>query len=261
MSEAQAFHDAMAANPYDRHSRSVYADWLEEHGNPQAAQRLRWWTRAMAYLENPTEAPREHDTALPHWAQRLAAAYRAHKGLDSLSASKVRWKPIVRGALASAERDAIGVEPFNEQDKWIDRLVRLTNNARWDAAVAGGPERVLFAARHIVGATHPNMQVHPNSHTGVLRSANEWLTGSAATPFWAAIPHVPETEQHVRNYAERDPEDVTKLAAIPPPDSSGSVLVRVPVPTAVPNRTQPAQQPQQPAKPAAPKGPTFFLPG
>lgn len=50
------FEEAIAENPYDRATRLVYADWLEEHGHDDEALVQREWTKewqdAKGYLEN-----------------------------------------------------------------------------------------------------------------------------------------------------------------------------------------------------------------
>lgn len=46
-SERQAFLDAIAAAPGDLQLRSIYGDWLEEHGEPEEAARQRNWPRVM----------------------------------------------------------------------------------------------------------------------------------------------------------------------------------------------------------------------
>ena len=37
MTDEQAFLDLLVANPADRQTRLIYADWLEERGDPRAA--------------------------------------------------------------------------------------------------------------------------------------------------------------------------------------------------------------------------------
>lgn len=37
MTNEQDFHDILDKNPDDHHTRLVFADWLEEHGDPRAA--------------------------------------------------------------------------------------------------------------------------------------------------------------------------------------------------------------------------------
>ncbi len=44
MDENQAFLAAIAADPYDQVTRLVYADWLDEHDAPEAADWQRTWT-------------------------------------------------------------------------------------------------------------------------------------------------------------------------------------------------------------------------
>ena len=41
MSEEEAFLEALKANPADDTTRLVYADWLDEHDQPQKAEYLR----------------------------------------------------------------------------------------------------------------------------------------------------------------------------------------------------------------------------
>lgn len=57
MTNRQIFLDAIAADPYDLHTRKVYADWLDEYGDDRDAEEAvvqRAWTRdkqdAIVYL-------------------------------------------------------------------------------------------------------------------------------------------------------------------------------------------------------------------
>lgn len=81
MLEEQAFLDAIAANPFDDTPRLVYADWLDEHGEPAKAAYLRLVVGLVPLLadEDPdpafTERLMENATLLPlDW--RMAAAAR-----------------------------------------------------------------------------------------------------------------------------------------------------------------------------------------
>ena len=59
-----AFLAALTADPADDATRLIYADWLEEHGDPHRAEYLRLVVRATtACLERP-EAARKRDVLL-----------------------------------------------------------------------------------------------------------------------------------------------------------------------------------------------------
>jgi uncharacterized protein (TIGR02996 family) len=81
MSEEQAFLDAIAASPFDDTPRLVYADWLDEHGEPAKAAYLRLIVSLVPLLEGEdpdpaaTERLLSNATLLPlDW--RMAAAAR-----------------------------------------------------------------------------------------------------------------------------------------------------------------------------------------
>ena len=46
MTERDAFLGQIHANPADDTARLVFADWLDEHGDPRGAAQLRWWVAA-----------------------------------------------------------------------------------------------------------------------------------------------------------------------------------------------------------------------
>ena len=48
--QQQAFLDVLAANEDDNDTRLIYADWLEEHGQPSEADRQRHWAASKAWL-------------------------------------------------------------------------------------------------------------------------------------------------------------------------------------------------------------------
>jgi uncharacterized protein (TIGR02996 family) len=50
MSERDAFLKALAENEDDTTTRLVYADWLDDHGEHEEADRQRKWTPAKAWL-------------------------------------------------------------------------------------------------------------------------------------------------------------------------------------------------------------------
>lgn len=47
-----SFYKALIANPYDNHTRQVYADYLEEHGMDDEALTLRGWTEDKQWAED-----------------------------------------------------------------------------------------------------------------------------------------------------------------------------------------------------------------
>lgn len=50
--ERQAFLAALAANEDDTATRLVYADWLDEHDEPEEADRMRAWPAAKEWVSN-----------------------------------------------------------------------------------------------------------------------------------------------------------------------------------------------------------------
>ena len=49
----QAFLDRIVAHPDDATARLVYADWLEENGDPDRARFLRYKTAGLSFLDMP----------------------------------------------------------------------------------------------------------------------------------------------------------------------------------------------------------------
>ena len=52
MNEREAFLEAIAANQDDTLIRLVFADWLDEHGEPEEAERQRQWPEAKRRLDD-----------------------------------------------------------------------------------------------------------------------------------------------------------------------------------------------------------------
>jgi uncharacterized protein (TIGR02996 family) len=52
MNDRQAFLAAIQAEPLDHLLRCVFADWLDEHGEVEEANRQRQWVAAYEYLAN-----------------------------------------------------------------------------------------------------------------------------------------------------------------------------------------------------------------
>ena len=82
MSEEQTFLNAIAASPFDDTPRLVYADWLDEHGEPAKAAYLRLVVSLVPLLEGEdpdpaaTERLLENATLLPlDWRMATAARF------------------------------------------------------------------------------------------------------------------------------------------------------------------------------------------
>jgi uncharacterized protein (TIGR02996 family) len=60
MSDREAFLWALAANEYDKQTRLVYADWLDERGEHEEADRQRKWPRGKESLDRSCQ---EHNTS------------------------------------------------------------------------------------------------------------------------------------------------------------------------------------------------------
>ncbi len=112
MSEEQAFLDAIAASPFDDTPRLVYADWLDEHGEPAKAAYLRLVVSLVPLLEGEdpdpaaTERLLSNATLLPlDW--RMAAAARFMVVLYGFEPSKkIQTIKVVRELTAMGLRDA-----------------------------------------------------------------------------------------------------------------------------------------------------------
>lgn len=52
MDQQQAFIQALKRNEDDLVTRLIYADWLEEHDQPEEAERMRQWTASKEWLTN-----------------------------------------------------------------------------------------------------------------------------------------------------------------------------------------------------------------
>src|SRR3954468_20934395 len=73
--DANAFLNAIFDQPDDDLPRLVYADWLEEHDQPDYAAFIRLSVSADGGSKPPAARQRLRDERFPHW-QRLASARR-----------------------------------------------------------------------------------------------------------------------------------------------------------------------------------------
>ena len=113
MGEELAFHKAMSDDSNDEHTRLVFADWLDEHGRPVAAARLRWWAGALAHLRagaGPsgagTSSREEERRSMPEWVARLNQVRGVRAALEGLMASGHRD---YRRALHAGELKGLGL--------------------------------------------------------------------------------------------------------------------------------------------------------
>lgn len=228
MSEQEEFHRQMAERPHDRDVRGVYADWLEENGNPQAAQRLRWWTRLHAALERvPDGTPAFIYPQLPHWAQQLATIHRVQAALDALPNPQKRGNlhSLTTNLIASTERHALGLESLKGWNDLNQAARGVLTGALWHAANGGRHydqmprmmARVAYAAFQAHQATGPGFPNH-------LRSAHAWLVHRYPGP--DDVHMAPDREGEARLHGAID--DPTKLARGEP--------IQVPVEDVLPDR-------------------------
>ncbi len=212
--DERAFEAAMESNLHDRHTRLVYADWLDEQGHSEPAARLRWWANAKAHMENMPEGEKKaYIGGLDHWQKRLAAVHRLIPHVEAVS-NRFKWKPHVHATIASAERDALGLESHADWDKNRQLLEPYTSRGRknaWQTAQPdNAPQRLIFAALHVHRAQHPEMSTGSMSSGlgGELDSAHNWVGTHAEHNKTQAIHEAPlldyvsrhgNPEKHARN--------------------------------------------------------------
>lgn len=219
--DARAFEAAMEANPDDRTAKLVYADWLDEQGNKSAAARLRWWAGAHAHIESPTPLKvgesEELTRSLPQWARRLAVMQRIRQHVASVN-NRFKWKAPMLAALASTERDAIGVESEEDFQKHIDSLNAFlrTPGGSYSLAMANAanadpqaPQRLLYATMHVHRARHPGMNTHYTTNGGDANEAQNWIRDFPINPN--------EPESRVTEYGRRgdDPNKLSRFVIKP----------------------------------------------
>ena len=202
MGEQEAFHAAMLADPNDAHTRSVYADWLDEHDQPEAAKRLRWWASIIPHLTHagPYTGVGKDYKHIPVWARTLALTHfwrTARKNRPRLE----KQYPAINEHHHGSELTALGIPNSVPRD---DYLIDPT------------PEETDRITR---------------AHYGFSQRAFD------------------QVEKAMK-------ESPVKLAAIGGP----SAVVRVPVPTPVPEQPRKPQQAVQSQQPSRPRGPVFILP-
>ena len=144
--DTTAFNLALRINPHDDTAKLVYADWLDEHDQPKAAARLRWWVdarrmmRAGVVWDKPTEwsdAANKFDAIKPQWVQRLYAVEFARVAREKYPLAK-KWAKLAAvsdDSLAVAERYALLLATDEEL------------SAAWSAAWSAARSAASSAAR------------------------------------------------------------------------------------------------------------------
>jgi uncharacterized protein (TIGR02996 family) len=95
MNDREAFLAALAANEDDVTTRMVYADWLDEHDEPEEADRMRKWPAAKAWLINyaagvsPYDADYGNVHAYEKFMENVNEGTIFYHGSDCHSASEV----------------------------------------------------------------------------------------------------------------------------------------------------------------------------
>jgi uncharacterized protein (TIGR02996 family) len=105
VNDRDAFLQALAKNQDDNHTRLVYADWLDEHGEHEESDRQRKWPAAREWLvrfcKEKSPSPDEFYQELLQFGQRVVAKQGAseriyfdnHTMWDALKdCSEVFWK-------------------------------------------------------------------------------------------------------------------------------------------------------------------------
>lgn len=109
--DEQSFLDAIEKDPKDHTAKLVYADWLQEHGADEPAEKLRTWAKLHAHLDEVgpdrrlTESPR-----VQPWVRQLLLVHRLRHGIAEHQHAGAAWPKVLLPSLASVERSALGVE-------------------------------------------------------------------------------------------------------------------------------------------------------
>lgn len=228
MSEQEAFHAAMAADPNDWQTRAVYADWLRERDDPHlraAGEKLHWWAHLIPHLDGTTTARVTGEQAvhhLPPWVRALVA--------------QRHWREM------RTDRPL----PDTHYHKPYERHAM---NVLW-------PTNELQALGLHDGPAPPN-PVYTNAHT-FAGNPDEALT------YHLRAEHRSDLTRAMIEHAKNPPVKLArvKLAAIEPSNRpQGTVLVKVPnpgPPTPPPAQSNPAPATDKKSAPAS--GPAFILP-
>lgn len=135
------FRERMAADPTDATTRAVYADWLEEHGEHDAAKKLRWWSKVLPHMPGAAASagkPRGRGGLyLPDWARELVVSHfaRTLAGIDPDHPHH-----------AHDELAAVGLAPR--------RSDQLQNTAPWWSARLKEYQMAYARNQHIATAQH-----------------------------------------------------------------------------------------------------------
>jgi uncharacterized protein (TIGR02996 family) len=180
MSKLQAFLEAIAANPEDDTARLVFADWLEERGDPRGA-----FIRVQCALAGlPAEDPRRADLArkeqelfAAHGAAWAAALPPPAEGWQNLRL----WKRgFPSGARFFVQEYLEGIEAVLRQEVMQDVVLELNlDRDRPDVEDDAWVERLAASQRlRLVGALHgPDSGFGPHRFGILIRSPH--LTGLA----------------------------------------------------------------------------------
>lgn len=131
----EAFGHHIEANPDEDTPQLVYADWLDENGNPETASRLRWMVGAKNHVRGASGRPKHPDYGVsysfwsprrPEWYARSMAAWMIHKKLSDF-VSDHPTKTELSHLLGVAYSHAVGVAGDGERDATHQRATELAN--------------------------------------------------------------------------------------------------------------------------------------
>lgn len=169
MGDDDAFRQAIAARPEDRLVKLAYADWLDDRGEDEAADWMRWWATAAAGVPADEWEPFRH-------------------GLDSDAYWLWTWAA-GRPRLTPAD----GYRPPQALNQLLEWFAAANSNAGdeyrfYAAPLALGPAPAAAVAAWFSTVRPPHIELHPlpDPAGGLAAVLGRWLF--RYTELWAALP-------------------------------------------------------------------------
>jgi uncharacterized protein (TIGR02996 family) len=173
----EAFERALANEPHEWTPRLVFADWLDEHGHPEAAARARWFHAAIHHEPKPGTPNR----VVPAWVWALHDYHDIARLGDHT--------PESRHHNAQLELSALGLVPHREAQENAQRDLGAaweSRNRNIDETIVGAVVRAAHAAHS--SNTHNRLQHYEPTRIPLLYTPERQSTAYKITQYAALNP-------------------------------------------------------------------------
>lgn len=214
MSEEAEFQRHMRDNPEDDIVRLVYADWLDEHGKPGSAARIRYAIEAKKHVKPTSGSPALRtgglgldDATIPEW---LARANHVRQVREALREVPTGENENVKDLLHAAELHSYGLIGEHGRHAWYNHF----NSLNMDEFEPHLPGRYYLEAslRAVLAPTH-----YAHDHVGHVAQAYVGRVGEEnGASIRARHDRVTHETQLLGHYVRKHPVPDSNPSASPP---------------------------------------------